>query len=226
MSSLVDATVAGDDLAALVAALMDSRYTILPKRLIEPGPDPAQLVRIFSAAATAPDHGRLCPWRFIVVPTLERHRLAEVFASSLKERDDTASEEEMNRAREKAYRAPLLMLMVVDVACGEVVIDINERLISAGCALQNMLLMATAIGLGSALTSGKALKSKGLRALFQLTTDESAQCFISIGTVQSRKPAVPRPEINSFVTMLIPVVANEPKSLPSNAIFSTGLENE
>lgn len=226
MSSLPDPTVASEDLAAMAAALMDSRHTILPKRLVEPGPDAAQLVRIFSAAATAPDHGRLCPWRFILVPPSERHRLAETFASSLKERDSKASEGEMNRAREKAYRAPLLMLMVVDATRGDPAIDFNERLISAGCALQNMLLMATALGLGSALTSGKALKSTGLHAFFQLACDESALCFISIGTVQSRKPTVPRPEINVFVSMLPPSVENQTGNLSGDAIHLTGLESE
>lgn len=226
MSSLMDSSAGGADLAAMAAALMDSRHTILPKRLVEPGPDAAQLGRIFSAVATAPDHGRLCPWRFIVIPSSERHRLAETFASSLKERDSAASAEEMNRAREKAYRAPLLMLMVVDAARGDPAIDFNERLISAGCALQNMLLMATAMGLGSALTSGKALKSHGLHALFQLASDESALCFISIGTVQSRKPAVPRPEITTFVSVLPSSVENETGNLSGGAISLTGLESE
>lgn len=219
MNSLTAHTAAGEDLAAMVAALMDSRHTILPKRLVEPGPDAAQLVKIFSAAATAPDHGRLGPWRFILVPTSERHRLAEIFASSLKERDSKASEEEMDRAREKAYRAPFLMLMVVDAKRGDLAIDFNERLISAGCALQNIILMATAMGLGSALTSGKALKSNGLHALFQLTSDESALCFISIGTVHSRKPAAPRPEINTFTSMLPPSVDTETGNLSGTQCF-------
>lgn len=226
MSSLTDSTVAGEDLAAMVSTLMDSRHTILPKRLMEPGPDDAQLVRIFSAAATAPDHGRLCPWRFIVVPPSERYRLAETFASSLKERDGKASEEEMNRAREKAYRAPLLMLMVVDSTCGDQQIDLNERLISAGCAVQNMLLMTAAMGLGSALTSGKALKSNGLHALFQLSSDELALCFISIGTVLSRKPAAPRPEINAFVSMLSPSVESKTDTHARGAMSLTGLDSK
>lgn len=219
MSSLTDSTATGEDLAAMVSTLMDSRHTVLPKRLVEPGPDTAQLESIFAAAATAPDHGRLCPWRFILVPPTERHRLAETFASSLKERDSKASEEEMSRAREKAYRAPLLMLMVVDATRGDPAIDFNERLISAGCALQNMLLMATAMGLGSALTSGKALKANGLHALFQLTSDESAICFISIGTVQSRKPAVPKPEISMFVSTLLPAIKNETVNLSGSTMF-------
>jgi nitroreductase len=63
-----------------------------------------------------------------------------------------------------------------------------------------MLLMATALGYGSALTSGKALKSAGLRALFGLAQGEHALCFVSIGTVQSRKNARLRPAPADFVS--------------------------
>ena len=54
------------ELATLTAALMQSRQTILPKRLIAPGPDASQLAMILNAAASAPDHGQLLPWRFAV----------------------------------------------------------------------------------------------------------------------------------------------------------------
>jgi nitroreductase len=202
MSALPSPVKGIDDLAGMTAALMQSRQTILPKRLIEPGPDATQLAQIFSAAATAPDHDQLRPWRFIRVPPSERHRLADAFATALQERDASATEDELGRARDKAYRAPLLMLVVVDARRGDVDIDLNERVVSAGCALQNMLLMATAQGLGSALTSGKALKSPGLRALFGLSPDELALCFVSLGTVQSRKPARARPEPRDFVSSL------------------------
>ncbi len=94
------------------------------------------------------------------------------------------------------------MLVVVDGQCGDAEIDLSERTVSAGCAVQNMLLMATALGFGSALTSGKTLKSTGLRALFGLAEGEQALCFVSIGTAQSRKPARLRPAPGDFVTSL------------------------
>ena len=81
-------------------------------------------------------------------------------------------------------------------------LDLPERLASAGCALQNMLLMATALGYGSALTSGKALKSNGLRTLFGLRAGEQALCFVSLGTVQSRKPARVRPAVADYFSTL------------------------
>lgn len=192
------------DPATLTAALMQSRQTILPKRLLAPGPDAKQLGMILSAAATAPDHGQLLPWRFVLVPQDARARLAGVFAAALNARDAQATPEQLTQAREKAHRAPLLMLLVVDGRCGDGDIDLPERIISAGCAVQNMLLMATALGFGSALTSGKALKSSQLRALFGLAYSEHALCFVSIGTARSRKPARLRPAPPDFVSSLSP----------------------
>lgn len=192
------------DPALLAAALMQSRQTILPKRLVAPGPDARQLDAILAAAATAPDHGQILPWRFVLVPQAARERLADVFAAALLARDAQAAAVQVAQAREKAHRSPLLMLVVVDEKRGDADIDLAERIVSTGCAVQNMLLMATALGYGSALTSGKALKSVELRALFGLGAAEHALCFVSIGTAQSRKPARLRPAPRDFVTSLSP----------------------
>ena len=145
---------APDDVAGLAAALIQSRQTILPKRLGGPGPSAAELAQILQAAAHAPDHGQLLPWRFILVPQAARPPLADVFAQALLERDPAATAEQAEQAREKAYRSPVLLLAVVDAERGDAEIDLAERTVSAGCAVQNMLLMATAQGYGSALTSG------------------------------------------------------------------------
>ena len=193
---------APDDMAAFAAALIQSRQTILPKRLGGPVPTTDELAQILQAAAHAPDHGQLLPWRFVLVPESARAALAEVFAQALLERDADASPAQTAQAREKAHRAPVLMLAVVDGERGDRGIDLAERLVSAGCAVQNMLLVATAQGYGSALTSGKALRSPGLRALFQLADAEQALCFISIGTVQSRKSVRARPAVHSYVSTL------------------------
>ena len=187
---------------AFAAALMQSRQTILPKRLTTPGPDAAQLTLILEAAAAAPDHGQILPWRFVIVPQTARAELADVFAQALLERDAQATDEQQAQAREKAHRSPLLMLVVVDGARGDSEVDLFERMASAGCAIQNMLLMATAQGLGSALTSGKALKSRGLRALFDLQPNEHALCFVNIGTIGAPKKARLRPVPADFVFTL------------------------
>lgn len=190
------------NLAELTAELIQARQTVLPKRLLSPGPNAAQLARILEAAAAAPDHGKLTPWRFVIVPTAARGRLARVFEEALLARDATASAEQIAQAGEKSYRAPLLMLAIAKTHEGDSGIDATERLVSAGCAVQNMLLMATALGFGSALTSGKALRSQPLAQLFDLQQGELALCFISIGTVHARRPLPTRPSPSEYVCEL------------------------
>lgn len=190
------------ELVNTVATLMHARQTILPKRLMPPGPEPEELRLILEAAGSAPDHGQLLPWRFVTVPEAARPALARVFGEALLERDPQATSEQILQAQEKAYRSPFLMLVVVDAMRGDPEIDLHERIVSAGCAVQNVLLMATAWGYGSALTSGKALKSAVLRTLFSLDAGEHALCFLSMGSVQSSRKSRPRPVHDDFVSML------------------------
>jgi nitroreductase len=192
------------DLPDLIATLMQSRQTILPKRLMEPGPDAAQLALILGAAASAPDHGQVLPWRFVRVPQDVRALLAEQFAIALQERDADALAAQVEQAREKAFRSPCLFLLVVDGARGDPDVDLAERLLSAGCAVQNILLMATALGFASALTSGKALKATGLRRLFALSDADHALCFVSLGTAMGSRPGRIRPRAADFVSHLTP----------------------
>ncbi len=191
-----------DAAAAALQALMQRRQTVLPKRLGAPGPDVDQLAAIVGAAGQSPDHGRLLPWRLVLVPEAARPALADAFAQALTERDAEALPEQIAQAREKAYRSPVLLLAVVDVARGDAAIPAAERIAAAGCALQNMLLMATALGFGSALTSGKALSSRALRRLFALEEGEEALCFLSIGTAASAKPPRVRPGPEAYLSVL------------------------
>jgi nitroreductase len=211
----------GPDAAEWVSALIHSRQTILPKRLAEPGPDGKQLDLILAAAAAAPDHGQLVPWRFVIVPPSQRSRLGEAFAQALLARDTTATPDQVAQARDKATRAPLLMLAVARLQGGDPEIDATERLLSAGCAIQNMLLTAHALGFGAALTSGKALHAPVLEALFDLGPGEQALCFINVGTPVSRRPTRIRPSPNQYVSVLgeAPGVNNSPPApdLPATA---------
>jgi len=98
----------------------------------------------------------------------------------------------------------LLMLAVARLRDDDADIPPHERIVSAGCAIQNLLLMAHALGFGAALTSGKALASAPLRALFGLGEHEQALCFISVGTVTRAKPARERPQPSQYVSTLAP----------------------
>lgn len=211
---------ADQELFEFAKALIHARQNVSPRRLDEPGPSAQQLQEILATAAAAPDHGQLLPWRFVVVPQTQRQRLAEVFGRALVDRDPAATSEQIDKAREKAYRAPFLMLVVAGLrgpeaqagmepgrgqrhpASTDAEVNDAERLVSLGCAIQNILLSAYAAGFGTGLTSGQAMTSPRLRTLFGLRENEQAVCCINIGTVTKHKPARLRPVLPSYVSEL------------------------
>jgi nitroreductase len=178
--------------------LIHGRVHVSPKRLGNPGPDASQKDQILLAANAAPDHGRMMPWRFIEIGQSSRVALGEVFHQCLLDRDQSATAIQLQEAREKALRGPLLLLAIANYADDTNEISREEKLVSLGCAIQNILLSAYALGFGSGLSSGKALQSQRLRSLFNLPEHEVPICFITIGTVTKNKASRIRPSLSSY----------------------------
>ena len=195
-------TSADQELLDTALTLIHSRQDVSPKRLGAPGPEGAQIETILGAAAAAPDHGRVTPWRLVVIPPARRGLLGEAFAGALLERDPEAGEAQLREARQKAHRGPFLVMAIarLDPALGNA--HPRERLVSAGCAIQNMLLSVHAMGFGAGLSSGRALYSRQIRLLFGLADDEQPLCFLTVGTVTTSKPARPRPAPGVYTSTL------------------------
>ena len=190
------------DWAERVGELVRKRQQTSPKRLCDPGPSPEQVRELFTAAAQAPDHGLIRPWRFVQVSEAGRGRLGDAFALALLERDPEASAQQLQDARDKASRAPFLALAIGRMRDEHVEIPETERLVSLGCALQNMLLTAHAQGFGAGLVSGKAMDAKAIRRLFGIDDAERAVCFVVMGTVRQAKASRVRPLPETFVSTL------------------------
>ena len=174
-----------------------------PRHLVEPGPDEVQRRQLFEAAATAPDHGQILPWRFVLIHAQARARLGMAFEQALLERDAQAGDDERGRAREKASRAPFLALAVVrEGGDAQEHIRVHERMVSLGCALQNLLLMAHAQGFGAGLVSGLAMESRALREFCALSEHERAVCFVAVGTVARGREPRQRPPLERLVSEL------------------------
>ena len=95
--------------ADLTATLIQTRQQLAPKRLFAPRPEVRQIHAYFQAAAAAPDHGQILPWRFVVVPAASRAAHGDVFAQALRERDASASGKEQAEARDKVTTADALL---------------------------------------------------------------------------------------------------------------------
>lgn len=189
-----------------IRQVIESRTNTSARRLLAPGPDSEQLAALLSLAAAAPDHGRLTPWRFILVPQHARERLAHVFMEALRERDPCATREELERAREKAFNAPTLVLCIARLRDQEdSKVGPLERMVSFGAAIQNVLLGAHAMGFQAGLTSGQAMSSLVLRELLQMSEGEHAVCCINIGTAHHRaKEREPRSGWTTYSSELAP----------------------
>jgi nitroreductase len=188
--------------AAWLATLVQRRQHVGPKHLAAPGPAEDELRALFSAAACAPDHGRLTPWRFIVLGPAARERLGQAFVAALLARDAAATAEQQADARDKAFRGPVLVLAVADLRAEAPGVPAAERLVSLGAAIQNLLLAAAARGYASGLSSGRAMGSVALRSCLGLAEGEEAVCFITLGTSTRDRPARERPGVDGFVRWL------------------------
>jgi nitroreductase len=112
--------------------------------------------------------------------------------------------------REKAHRAPLLLLAVACLGPRDPDVPATERLVSLGAALQNLLLGAHALGYGAGLTSGQAMGSQQLRRLCGLSEGEVLVCCVNIGTAtRASHRAQARPLASQLLGELPPDAVDE-----------------
>lgn len=170
------------DLADLALALIQSRHSVAPKRLVAPGPTLAQLQQLVEAAACAPDHRGLRPWRLLRIADHQRAPLADVFEACTRDRLASPGPDDIERSRAKAFRAPTLLLAVLRLSPPDPDVPDTERAVALGAALMSLLLAAHGQGFGAMLTSGHAVRTRRFAQALQVADDERALCFVSIGT--------------------------------------------
>lgn len=193
-------TRAKEDVENDVIEAILTRHSVSPKRVVKPGPSVDQLRILMAAAAAAPDHGKLRPWRFVEFTETSRNTLADVFEVALLERLPNADADALSRTREKASRAPLLLGLVLQLNRTADVPHVDDQMASGGAALQNVLLAAHSMGFGARALSGQAVRTNAFRAALNLVGDEIFLCFIAIGTATSAPRRNERPAPESLLT--------------------------
>ncbi len=158
-----------------------------PLQLTDPAPDRAALDAMLRAAVRAPDHGRLQPWRFVVIRGAARSALGDVLAAALKARDPAAPDAAVAKERAKPLRAPLIVVVAARLREHRNIPAV-EQIISAGAAAQNILVAAHAQGFGGFWRTGPAAYDNGVKTALGLDARDSIAGFLYLGT-----PAVPAP---------------------------------
>jgi nitroreductase len=159
--------------------------------LVEPGPDELELHSLLSAALRAPDHGRLRPWRFILVRGAARQRLGALMAKTLKRRHPDATPAQTEKEMSKPLRAPLILIVAAKVN-EQSHIPAIEQILSAAAAAQNVMVGAFALGLGCAWKTGEAAYDPEIKAALGLTATDAIVGFLYLGS-NGIPPAAPLP---------------------------------
>ncbi|TLZ23348.1 MAG: nitroreductase [Gammaproteobacteria bacterium] len=151
------------------------------RTLAEPGPDEGALGLIFASAAHAPDHGRLRPWRFVLVRGAARERLGKLFAEHARRVRPELSAEALERERVKALRAPLIV--VVGAECNPALkIPVIEQTIAAGAAAHAMMLAAVALGFNAMWRTGGLAYDELVKRALGFGPTDAIVGFLYLGT--------------------------------------------
>ncbi len=181
------------------AAALDfllSRRSRPAKTLVPPVPTRTQLRPILTAAARSPDHGKMEPWRFVVIEGAAMTRLAD-----LAEARGIAlgkAPQDIEKARNQ-FDQGHLAVAVIEIQKPSDKIPPIEQTYSAGAVCLALLNAALASGWGANWLSGwvshdRAFCEEG----FGLAQNESIAGLIHIGTEGSTPPERPRPDIDSI----------------------------
>jgi nitroreductase len=182
-------------------SFLQQRRSVAAHLLDNPGPDAAQIDTLLTVASRVPDHGRLVPWRFIVIEGEARHRIGETIAAAFQADQPNADAEMVARERGRLARAPLVVA-VVSRARPHVKIPDWEQVLSAGAVAMNLLTAAAAMGFGATwITEWYAFDRRVLDAL-GLAPDERIAAFVHIGTAREKPAERPRPALADIVTRL------------------------
>jgi nitroreductase len=151
------------------------------RKLTEPGPTREHLEQILRAGANAPDHGRLRPWRFVVISGAARNGLGEVMAQLLALKIPSANPEQLVSESNKALRAPTIIAVAARITAGK--IPEVEQVLSSGAAVENMFLAARALGYGVMWKTGDAAYDVRVKQFLGLEPRDHIVAFLYIGTL-------------------------------------------
>lgn len=183
-----------------IVALLASRRSVKPDRLLPPGPSANELETMLTIAARVPDHKKLVPWRFIILEGDARARLGEIIAEACVAQEPQApSEMRLATERGRLLRAPLVIAVVSRVTPHRSAPE-WEQILSAGAACFNLCLAANAMGYGTSWITEWIAYNDRVRAALGLADNERIAGFIYVGTPAEHPQERERPLLSDIVT--------------------------
>jgi nitroreductase len=167
--------------------------------LAEPAPDAGQLSDLLRLAARAPDHGKLSPWRFIILAGDDKTAFAQRLETLAAERNDPQL-----AAKLAKLKIPPLAVVVVSSPKAGVAIPEWEQVLSAGVVCTNLLYAALAMGFGANWITDWYSYDVDAGAILGLQAGERVAGFVLIGTPREPPLERERPQVAPLVTRWTP----------------------
>jgi nitroreductase len=181
--------------------LLQTRRSLAPHKMHGPSPGEGDIETMLRIASRVPDHGKLTPWRFLVIEGDARLRIGETLEKLFVADNPDADPARRAIERERLARAPLV-IAVVSRAAPHVKIPEWEQLMSAGAACMNLVWAANALGYATSwLTEWYAYDRRVADAL-GLAPHERIVGFVHIGRRAEPADDRPRPALADIVTRL------------------------
>lgn len=177
-------------------SLLATRRSGKPRDLVAPAPSHDQLVAMITLAARTPDHGKLAPWRFVIVGDAQRDRLATLLVDAYRNERAAAKQVELDAMAQFARQAPALVVALSSPRTDSH-IPLWEQELSAGAACMNLLHAAHAHGFAAGWLTGWPAFSDQVRDAFGAAPERIAGFFF-IGTPARALEERPRPDPTSL----------------------------
>ena len=173
-----------------------SRRSRPAKTLAAPAPTREELMPLLTAAARSPDHGKLEPWRFLVIDGAAKNRLSAL----VRDRGTVlgVDPEKVEKSAKSWANAPLIVAVVSSPKPSDKVPPI-EQLLSAGGVCLSLVNAALAIGWGAAwITGWAAFDRTFVETGLGLSPDEQIAGFIHLGSCDTPVSDRPRPDVGAL----------------------------
>lgn len=174
-------------------SLLATRRSGKPREMVGTGPTAEEMERILTIASRVPDHGKLHPWRFVVVEADQRGQLGLLLRRALQEEDPCAPPAKHEAADQFAAQGGALVVLVSSPVAGHK-IPLWEQELSAGAAAMNLLTAAHALGYVGGWVTGWYSYSPRVSAAF-CRAGERIAGFIFIGAPGRELEERPRPAL-------------------------------
>jgi len=179
---------------------LEGRRSQPSRQLGEPGPTPEQLERLLTAAIRVPDHGKLTPWRLLLIQGEDRARLGAALAEIHLRVDPDVPPAVVQKDRDRFNFAPLIVAVIARVEPNHPKVPEQEQVLSAGYVAYNLLLGAQALGFGAQWLTGWSAYDPEAADLLGLAANERVVAFVHIGTAHEPAPERTRPALESVLS--------------------------